>query len=295
MNLGAIFPTTEFGTDPNAIRDWVQTAEGLGYSHVLAYDHLLGAEHANRTPPLMGPYTEKDQYHEVFVLLGFMAAVTSRIQLSTGVLVLPQRQTTLVAKQAAELDLLSEGRLRLGLGTGWNYVEYESLGMDYDNRGKRFDEQIEVLRKLWREPVVDYTGDFHRIDRAGIWPLPRPDLPIWFGGFNEVAMKRAARVGDGFIFGTNPRRVRGDFERVRELLSEQGRDPADFGYDASIDFSAGEEHWRSHLELWQELGGTHLSLRAMDTAAELVGERRVGYSGPKAYIDALETVMKAVS
>ncbi len=295
MKIGAIFPTTEIGTDPNAIRDWAQAAENLGYSHILLYDHVLGAVHSDREPRLLGPYTERDPYHEVFVTLGFLAGITATIEFATGVLILPQRQTALVAKQAAEVDILSGGRLRLGLGTGWNHVEYESLGMDYGDRGKRFDEQIELLRKLWREPVVDYTGEYHRIDRAGILPLPRPDLPIWFGGFSEVAMRRAARKGDGFIYGSRPERMQDMFARVQELLEEEGRDPASFGGDATIDFSAGEDAWRRNVELWQQLGGTHLSFRAMDTAAELSGEKHVGYTGPQSYIDALETFMRAVS
>ncbi|MDP6980343.1 MAG: LLM class F420-dependent oxidoreductase [Myxococcota bacterium] len=295
MNFGAIFPTPEIGTDPAAIRDWAQAAEGLGYSHILLYDHVLGAEHEGRDPKFMGPYTEKDPYHEVFVTMGFLAAVTETIGLSTGVLVLPQRQTALVAKQAAEVDILSQGRLRLGVGTGWNYIEYESLGEAWDDRGKRFDEQVDLLRKLWREPVLDYTGEHHRIDRAGILPKPRPDLPIWFGGFNDVAMRRAAKKGDGFIYGTKPERVTEQFERMGELLEAEGRDPTGFGADASIDFSQGEASWVRNVEVWRDIGGTHLSLRAMDTAAVYVGEKHVGYSGTQSYIDALETFMKAVA
>lgn len=295
MKIGAIFPTPEIGTDPAVIRDWAQAAEGLGYSHILLYDHVLGAVHADREPKLMGPYTETDQYHEVFVTLGFLAGVTSTIEFATGVLILPQRQTALVAKQAAEVDILSGGRLRLGLGTGWNYVEYESLNMDYADRGKRFDEQVDLLRKFFREPVIDFSGDYHRIDRAGILPMPRPDLPIWFGGFSDVAFRRAVRKGDGFIFGSSPERMQTMFARVQELLEAEGRDPATFGADASIDFSAGEESWQRNVELWKKLGGTHISLRAMDTAAEFSGEKHVGYSGPQAYIDALEAFMKAVS
>ncbi len=295
MKIGAIFPTPEIGTDPAVIRDWAQAAEGLGYSHILLYDHVLGAVHADREPKLMGPYTETDQYHEVFVTLGFLAGVTSTIEFATGVLILPQRQTALVAKQAAEVDILSGGRLRLGLGTGWNYVEYESLNMDYADRGKRFDEQVDLLRRFFREPVIDFSGDYHRIDRAGILPMPRPDLPIWFGGFSDVAFRRAVRKGDGFIFGSSPERMQTMFARVQELLEAEGRDPATFGADASIDFSAGEESWQRNVELWKKLGGTHISLRAMDTAAEFSGEKHVGYSGPQAYIDALEAFMKAVS
>ena len=294
MKFGAIFPTPEIGTDPAAIRDWAQAAENLGYNHILLYDHVLGAEHAGREPKFTGPYTEQDPYHEVFVTLGFLAGVTSKIEFTTGVLVLPQRQTALVAKQAAEVDILSGGRLRLGVGTGWNYIEYESLGMNWEDRGKRFDEQVDLLRRFWREPVLDYTGDHHRIDRAGLLPRPRPDLPIWFGGFSDVAMRRATKKGDGFIYGTSPERVQVMFERAVELLAAQGRDPASFGHEASIDFSQSEASWQRNLDLWRDLGGTHLSLRAMDTAAVYVGEKHVGYKGPQDYIDALETFMKAV-
>ena len=294
MKIGAVFPTTEIGNDPIAIRDWAQTAEQLGYSHVLTYDHVLGAVHEGRTPPLMGPYSEKDPFHEPFVLFGYLAALTTRLELATGVIILPQRQTALVAKQAAELDVLSGGRLRLGVGTGWNFVEYESLGTSFDDRGRRFDEQIELLRKLWREPVVDFQGDHHRVDRAGILPRPRPDLPIWFGGFSEVAMRRAARLGDGFVFGSTPTRMQGMVARIHELLAKEGREPASFGADAIVDFADPPDQWRREIDLWRELGGTHVSLRAMDTAVEFVGSKRVGFSGPRAYIDALETFWKAV-
>jgi len=292
VNLGAIFPTTEIGDDPAAIRDWAQTAESLGYSHIVVYDHVLGAVHEGRTPPLAGPYTEDDAFHEPFVLLAYLAAATTRIQLSTGVLILPQRQTALVAKQAAELALLSGGRLRLGVGTGWNSVEYESLGVPFDDRGRRLDEQVELLRRLWRERVVDFRGDFHRVDRAGLLPLPPDEIPVWFGGFTKVALRRAARVGDGFLFGTTPRRMRGLLGDLHARLDAAGRDRADFGTDAVIDFSQGADAWREEREVWREAGGTHLSLRAMDTAAEFVGAKRVGYKGPADYIAALETVSR---
>ncbi|MBW2420604.1 MAG: LLM class F420-dependent oxidoreductase [Deltaproteobacteria bacterium] len=289
MKIGAIFPTTEIGNDPAVIRDWAQTAEGLGYSHITFFDHVLGAEHADRTPPLAGPYTEHHPFHEPFVVMSFIAAVTSRIELATGILILPQRQTVLVAKQAAELDVLSGGRLRLGVGSGWNHVEYESLGADYGSRGRRMDEQVELMRRLWREPVVDFRGEFHRVDRAGLLPQPRAELPVWFGGFSEVAFRRAARLGDGFIYGSRPTRMTPMIERVQALLRENGRDPASFGGDAAIDFSSPRETWRDEIRHWKALGGTHISLRAMDTAAEFVGERTVGYQTPQSYIDALQT------
>ncbi len=294
MKIGAVFPTTEIGNDPTAIRDWAQAAEQLGYDHVLIYDHVLGAVHSDREPRLMGPYTEKDPFHEPFVLLAYLAGVTSRIELVTGVMILPQRQTALVAKQAAELDILSGGRLRLGVGTGWNHVEYESLGEDYASRGKRFDEQVELLRQLWRNPVIDFRGEYHRVDRAGILPLPRPNLPIWFGGFSEVAVRRAARLGDGFIFGTTPTRMRALLATLHEHLRGEGREPAGFGAEAISDFSDDPDQWVREREIWEQCGGTHLTLRAMDTADEFVGARRVGFDGPQAYIDALETFRKAI-
>jgi probable F420-dependent oxidoreductase len=294
LKLGAIFPTTEIGSDPAAVRDWAQAAEALGYDHVIIYDHVLGAVHERREPVLIGPYTERDAFHEPFVLLAYLAAVTERVELTTGVLILPQRQTALVAKQAIELDLLSRGRLRLGVGTGWNHVEYESLGVPFADRGARLDEQVALLRRLWSEPVVDFRGAFHRVDRAGLLPLPARRIPIWFGGFTPVALRRAARTGDGFLFGAAPSRMLGLLASLRERLAAEGRDGAGFGSEAVVDYSAPRDSWGRELELWREAGGTHASLRAMDTAAEVVGARRVGYRGPRDYIDALETFRREV-
>ena len=293
LQIGAIFPTTEIGNDPIAIRDWAQTAEQLGYRHMVTYDHVLGAEHADREPRLMGPYTEKDPFHEPMVLYGYLSGVTESLELCTGVLILPQRQTALVAKQAVQIDMLSGGRLRLGVGTGWNWVEYDSLNEPFENRGKRFDEQVEVLRQLWREPVVDYQGEYHRIERAGLLPRPAQDIPLWFGALSEVAVRRAARVGDGVIFGTKPSRVKRLSDKLREYVDAAGRSQAEVGAEAVVDFSE-PESWQQEIELWQEAGGTHLSLRAMDTGAELVGVQRVGYKGPADYIRALETFKKEI-
>ena len=192
MEFGAVLPTTEIGNDTGAVRAWAQAAEDLGFDRIIAYDHVLGAVHADRSPALWGPYTEIDPFREPMVLFGYLAGVTTRVELMTGVLILPQRQTALVAKQAIEIDLLSGGRFILGVGTGWNWVEYDSLGTEYRNRAKRFDEQIELLRLLWDQPVVDYTGRYHRVDRAGLLPLPTRQIPIWFGGGSDPAMQRAA-------------------------------------------------------------------------------------------------------
>src|SRR5712671_7790587 len=182
MHYGVVFPQIEFGNDPHAIKDYAQAAEGLGYDYLLVYDHVLSA-HPDREPKLTGPYTHEDPFHEPMVFFGFLAGVTTRLELTTGILILPQRQTALVAKQAAEVDVLSRGRLRLGVGLGWNYVEYEALGMSFTDRGKRIEEQIAVLRALWTQEVVDFKGRWHRIDRAGINPPPvqRP-IPLWMGG-----------------------------------------------------------------------------------------------------------------
>jgi probable F420-dependent oxidoreductase len=289
-----VFPTTEIGDDPAAIRDWAQAAEALGYDHVIAYDHVLGAQHANRTPPLMGPYTENDAFHEPFVLYAYLAAITKKLELCTGVIILPQRQTVLVAKQAAELQLLSEGRLRLGIGTGWNHVEYEALGMPFDQRGKLFDEQVELLRKLWREPLLDYRGKFHRVDRAGLLPRPKPEIPVWFGGFTPVAVKRAARVGDGILFGTYPSRMQKLWELTQAELQKHGRSVGAFGAEAACDAGDSPDTWAKEVAAWRAAGGTHLSLRAMDTAAELVGHKRFGFRGPADYIAVLERFMAAV-
>jgi probable F420-dependent oxidoreductase len=288
LKIGAIFPTTEIGTDPAAIRDWAQAAEGLGMSHVITYDHVLGAVHAGREPKLSGPYTERDAFHEPLVLFAWLAAHTRRLELATGVLILPQRQTALVAKQAAELDLLSEGRLRLGVGTGWNHVEYTALGVPFEERGKRFDEQVELLRRLWREPVIDLRGSYHRVDRAGILPLPKRPIPIWFGGFTPTAFRRAARSGDGFQFGAAGRAVRRQWEQVKQSLAGHGRSLDGFGAEATVDYSAGADAWRTEFEAWRAAGGTHFSLRAMDTAAEAVGAKHVGYRGLRDYVKALE-------
>jgi len=294
MKIGAIFPTTEIGNDPVVIRDWVQTAEQLGYAHVLIYDHVLGSVHADRDPKLLGPYTESDAFHEPFVLFSYLAALTKTIEFMTGILILPQRQTALVAKQAAELDLLSGGRFRLGVGTGWNWVEYEALGIPYEDRGSLLSEQVELLRRLWREPVVEFHGRHHEVDRAGLLPRPSREIPIWFGGFTPVAMRRAVRMGDGFIFGVVPSQSRGLLSTLQEFLRTEKRDVRGFGAEATIEFGTGPERWNKELEIWRELGGTQVSLRAMDTGSELLGIRPVGYDGPPAYIDALETFMQAV-
>lgn len=263
MDIGVVFPQNEIGNDPLVIRRFVERAESLGYTHLRVYDHVLGAAHEGRAPALTGPYTQDTPFHEPFVLMGYLAACTTSIELATGVIILPQRQTALVAKQAAEVDLLSGGRLRLGVGTGWNYVEYESLNEDFTNRGARQEEQIELLRLLWESELVDFAGRWHRIDRASILPRPGRRIPIWMGGFADAALRRAARLADGFMF-SRPIDVVGDaVGRLRGYLSEAGRDINEFGLDCLAQMSAGPDRWAADASAFRELGATHLTVNTM--------------------------------
>ncbi|MGE0601681.1 MAG: LLM class F420-dependent oxidoreductase [Dehalococcoidia bacterium] len=264
MEIGVVFPQSEIGSDPAVVKDFAQAVEALGYSHLLVYDHVLGAV-PEREPRLTGPYTHETSFHEPFVLFGFLAAHTQRIGLVTGIIILPQRQTALVAKQAAEVDILSGGRLRMGIGTGWNYVEYDALGESFRNRGKRQEEQVELLRKLWSEPVVDFTGKWHRIDRAGLKPLPGRRIPIWFGGNNEAVFERAARLGDGMIPQFLPNDAgKAALERIDGYLAENGRSRADFGIEAQVNYAAGPEKWAAHADSWRQLGANYICVRTMN-------------------------------
>src|SRR5712692_2685647 len=229
MQVGAVFPQLEIGTDPEAIAQYARTVEELGYDHVVIFDHVLGAD-STRPEGWTGTYDHRSPFHEPLVVYGYLAAITKRLKLATAVLVLPQRQTALVAKQAAEVYVLSRGRVILGVGIGWNQVEYQALGMRFTDRGKRIEEQIAVLRALWTQEVVDFTGRWHRIDRAGINPLPlqRP-IPVWMGGNAEPAMQRIARIADGYFAQLQPNEAgRAQLERFRGYLRDAGRDPATF-------------------------------------------------------------------
>jgi probable F420-dependent oxidoreductase len=282
MKYGVVFPQTEFGNDPQAIKEYAQTAEGLGYDYLLVYDHVLGA-HPDREPKLTGPYTNAHPFHEPMVLFGFLAAVTTRLELVTGILILPQRQTALVAKQTAEVDVLSGGRLRLGIGIGWNYVEYEALNEDFHTRGRRAEEQIEVLRQLWSQPLVTHTSAHHTISNAGLNPLPiqRP-IPIWFGGVAEPVLKRAARLGDGWMPAGRPPddRVKPYIERLHGYLEEAGRDRARFGIDPWISIQGLEkDEWHRRVEAWRDLGASHVAVDTM----------RAGFTSPSAHIAAIRS------
>ncbi len=289
MKIGAVFPHLEIGSDPIVLRDWAQAAEDLGYSHILAYDHVIGAVHTDRDPKLWGPYTEKSSFHEPFVLFGYFAAMTQRIELATGILILPQRQTVLVAKQAAEIDLLSCGRLRLGVGTGWNYVEYDSLNENFDNRGARQEDQIQLLRALWEQPVIDYSSDYHRVERAGLKPLPKRSIPIWFGGFAPVAFRRAARIGDGFIYGSSQAQNLLAHDQVRRELDNVGRDTEEFGFEALVNYQSGKDTWRDEIETWTQAGAGYVSMRAMGRGDDH------GLESPQDHIDALHEYWRVVA
>jgi len=262
LKIGVIYPQIELGGDPEGVHRIGLATEELGFDHLLVYDHVIGATH-DREPKLAGPYTEKDPFHDPFVMLGYIAAITSRIELATGVIILPQRQTVLVARQAADVDLLSGERLRLGIGTGWNYVEYDALGEDFASRGKRYSEQITLLRKLWGEELVSFEGAFDTVDRAALLPKPRRQIPIWMGGYSDVALRRAARLGDGFIFADglgNPLKY---VERLRDIMKEEGRSEEGFGLQSNLLRAKSAEEVVERTRGWRDAGGTHVGVNTM--------------------------------
>ena len=286
MQIGVVFPQNEIGNDPTAIRDYAQTAEGLGFSHLLAYDHVLGAN-PQRPGGWSGPYTYLTPFHEVFVLFGYLAALTRRLGLAAGVIILPQRQTALVAKQAASLDVLSGGRLRLGVGLGWNEVEYISLNENFHNRGKRIEEQLELMRLLWSEPLVNFKGQWHTIPDAGLNPLPvqRP-IPVWFGGNAEAALRRLARLGDGWIaLHRRAADARPALAMLERFIQEAGRSRSQVGLEARISYDSGDpKTWETVIREWQAEGATHLSFNTMSS----------GFKTPQEHIEAIKKFAKVV-
>jgi probable F420-dependent oxidoreductase len=287
MRFGVVFPQTEIGTDPAVIRDFAQTAEALGYHHILAYDHVIGANPASRQG-WRPPYTHKDSFHEPFVLFSYLAGVTKTLEFTTGVIILPQRQTVLVAKQAAALDVLSGGRLRLGIGIGWNPVEYEALGENFKNRGRRSEEQVEVLRQLWTQELVTYEGQWHRITDAGLNPLPiqRP-IPIWFGGSDDRALRRLARLGDGWFPMMGPDDTcRAAIDKIGTYAREAGRDPKSIGIESRVTIGQkSPEEWKKEIEAWKNLGATHLAVNTM----------KAGLPTPTAHIEAIRRFKAVIS
>jgi probable F420-dependent oxidoreductase len=272
MRIGVVFPQTEIGADAGAVRAYAERVEELGFRHVLAYDHVLGADPAVH-PGWQGPYNLASTFHEPLVLFGFLAGITS-LELVTGIVILPQRQAVLVAKQAAEVDVLSGGRFRLGIGLGWNQVEYEALGEDFATRGRRVEEQVDLMRRLWTEPSVTYHGRDHRVTGAGLAPLPvqRP-IPVWFGAQSEPAYRGAGRLADGW-FPQVPPGPRLDEARavVERAAAEAGRDPRDIGMEGRVSWRGSPEKLAEHTRTWHEAGATHLSVNTMGAGLAAVDD-----------------------
>ena len=288
MRLGAIFPQTEIGADPAGVRDFAQAAEALGYEHLLVFDHVLGADGSKRDS-WDRPYSHVDMFHEPFVLFGYLAGITEKIEMTTGVLILGQRQTALVAKQAAEVDVLTGGRLRLGIGTGWNEVEYEALGEDFTTRGRRSVEQIKLLRELWTQDVVSFKGRYHEVTYAGINPRPvQQPIPIWLGGGAERVVRRVGRLSDGWFPQFQPDSAGIDrIGQMHEYAKAAGRDPKEIGIEGRIGLADGgnADDWRKGSEAWAEAGASHLSVNTM----------KAGLKGPDQHIEAIRKFKEAVS
>ena len=271
MLLNALFPTREIGSDPAKIRDWAQAAEGLGYHCIEVADHVYGAAPRGDWKP---NYSEFDPFHETFTTMAFLAAVTTKVQLCSGVLILPQRQTGLVAKQAAQVDILSGGRVRLGIGVGWNHVEYEALGMDWKTRGARQAEQIEVMRKLWTEDFVTFSGKFHTLVDVNQLPVPvqRP-IPIWFGGSSDAVIKRAARLGDGWMPILSPAAAEPKLAMLYEHLKSFGRDRASFGLEGWLRMDQPDPQlWGAAAEGWKRLGAQMVMMHPMFRTPDFDGQ-----------------------
>jgi probable F420-dependent oxidoreductase len=286
MRIGVVFPQTEIGADTGPVRTYAQTVEAAGFSHLLAYDHVLGADPAIYQG-WAGPYNVDTTFHEPFVLFGYLAAATS-LELVTGIIILPQRQTALVAKQAAEVDLLTDGRFRLGVGLGWNAVEYEALGKEFHDRGKRLDEQVVLLRRLWTERTVTFEGAHERVTGAGIAPLPvqRP-IPVWFGAHSVPAYRRAGRLGDGW-FPQVPPGPKLDEARavVQQAAEEAGRDPGALGMEGRVSWGdGGVDRVVDHVGRWRDAGATHVSINTMGA----------GFASVDDHLQALTATAEALS
>ena len=296
MQLGVVLPEREIGTDPIAVRDYAQAAEELGYDFLVTADHVLGADR-ERYPDLLGPYGHRAAIHEPLVLFGFLAAVTSRLQLITNVLILPQRQTALVAKQAAEIDLLSGGRLILGVGNGWNHVEYEALGEDFRTRGRRLDEQVRLMRHLWTQPLVTFEERFHQVRDAGIHPRPERPIPIWMGGMDRRVLERIGRLADGW----SPRLVSDDLdhaladmqrrrERIEAAARGAGRDPSTLALLLRARAGTLDEQVMQ-ARRYREAGATHCSIDTQGDASYDSGD--AGRS-PAQHIEAIRAFREAL-
>ena len=295
MKTGVIFPQTECGTDVAAIGKFVRDVEAMGFDHLFVADHVLGADPKYHSHPSLATYSHEAVVHEALTLMAYLAAITTRLTLATGILILPQRQTALVAKQAAQIDVLSGGRLRLGIGVGWNAVEFEALNETFENRGRRSAEQIAVLRALWTQPVVDFRGEFHRISHAGLNPMPiqRP-IPIWFGVGSrdqpvppEAALRRIARLADGWSPNFPPdTQGHALVARVHQYAREAGRDPASLPLEGRIRLAGQDpDGWQKQVEAWKALGATSL----------IAEPRGAGLPFPQGHLDVLRRFKATVS
>ena len=266
MQFGVVFPQTEIGANPAAIRAYAQTVEGLGIDYLLAFEHVIGVNPQRPGGWANRPYDYNSMFHEPFVLFGYLAGLTERIRFMTGIVILPQRQTVLLAKQAAEVDVLSGGRLTLGIGVGWNDVEYTALNENFHNRGRRQAEQVEVLRALWTQRLVNFQGKYHTIPDAGLYPLPvqRP-IPIWFGGGSDASLRRMARLGDGWMTNTwEIDRLTGELATLRGYIAQADRDPASFGIEFRVSLTRHPENeWPQMIERLAGLGVSHVSINTM--------------------------------
>jgi probable F420-dependent oxidoreductase len=285
MRIGVVLPQTEIGPDVGGVRAYGQGLEQLGFDHVVAYDHVVGADPSVHQG-WNGPYDIDTQFHEPFVLFGYLAGCT-RLELVTGILILPQRPTALVAKQSAEVDVLSEGRFRLGVGIGWNAVEYEALGQDFSQRGRRIEEQVDLLRQLWTARSVTVSGRFDHVTGAGIAPPPiqRP-IPIWFGGASPKAYERMGRLADGWFPMVQPGpgldAARGIVETAARTA---GRDPDAIGMEGRVDWRGDAGAVAERAESWRTEGATHLSINTMGAGLATVDD----------HIDALAQVAEALA
>jgi probable F420-dependent oxidoreductase len=285
MDIGVVFPQNEMGGDRGAVRAYGQAASDLGYTHLAAYDHVLGADTAVHGD-LGGPYTIRDTFHEPLVMFAYLAGCTN-LAFATSILIGPQRQSALLAKQAAEVDLLTDGRFRLGLGIGWNRVEYEALGKSFADRAAILEEQVGVLRQLWTQESVTVAGRFETITAAGLAPPPvqRP-IPIWIGAWAPAALRRVGRLADGWFPQVRPGGGLSEaLETIAQGAREAGRDPASIQFEGRIDYASRDlERMARHAELWRQAGASHLSLNTMGA----------GCTGVDDHIAALTAVARAL-
>jgi probable F420-dependent oxidoreductase len=271
MKIGTVYPQFEMRGDPGAVARFGTAAEQLGYDHLVVYDHVVASSH-DREIKLQGAYTDRDPFHDPFTVFAYLAALTTRIKFLSGVLILPQRQTLLVAKQAADIDLLSGQRLTLGIGIGWNPVEYHALGQDFKKRARRIDEQIGFLRRLWTEPAFSFAGEFDQLDRACINPRPARVIPFWYGGHADPGFRRAAELCDGFVFSKDTEICEQELTRLRWFLQQAGRDEQGFALHWLIRFGQSLADVTDRLKWWQDIGGTHAAVATLGKGFRTIDE-----------------------